>query len=97
MLPALAVVGFQPDWQALLRPEIGGNLLFLGLVASALCYVLWNKSISILGSVKTVTYLYPVPVVNVIASALVLGEPITPLITLGLGLAIAGLLITERN
>ncbi len=97
MLPALAVVGFQPDWQALLRPEIGGNLLFLGLVASALCYVLWNKSISILGSVKTVTYLYLVPVVDVIASALVLGEPITPLIALGLGLAIAGLLISERN
>ena len=35
MLPTLPVLGFSPDWASLAAPEMWGNLVFLGLGASA--------------------------------------------------------------
>ena len=95
MLPALPLLGFHPDPAALARPEVLGNLLYLGLGASALCFVTWNFALGRLGAVKTSVYIYLVPVVTVLTSALVLGEPITPLGVLGMALTLAGLALSE--
>ena len=40
----------------LARPAVWGNLLFLGIVASMLCYVLWNAALHRLGAVRTTNY-----------------------------------------
>ena len=71
------------------------NLLYLGLGASALCFVTWNFAVKELGAVKTSVYIYLVPVVTVVTSALVLGERLTPLSGVGTGLTLAGLLLSE--
>lgn len=97
MLPALPVLGFSPDWVALALPEVWGNLAFLGLGASALCFVTWNVAVRELGPVRTSLYIYLVPALTVLASAAVLGEPLTPLVVLGVLLTIAGLLLSERG
>lgn len=95
MIPALFLLEFHPDWGRFLEMQNLGNLLYLGLGASALCFVTWNLAVKKLGAVKTSVYIYLVPVVTVSASALILHEPLTPLSLLGAALALAGLFISE--
>lgn len=101
MLPFLPVMGFGQGAEGaglagLLDPVMLGNLLFLGLVASATCYVMWNKAASFVGVVSVSAYLYLTPVVTVVASVIVLAEPLTWQIVLGVALTVTGLVLSER-
>ena len=101
MLPFLPVMGFGQGAEGaglagLLDPVMLGNLLFLGLIASATCYVMWNKAASIVGVVSVSAYLYLTPVVTVVASVIVLAEPLTWQIVLGVALTVTGLVLSER-
>lgn len=71
------------------------NMLFLGACASAICFVTWNYSVKALGPVKTSTYIYLVPAITVVFSAIILNEKITLLSGTGTILAILGLVISE--
>ena len=71
------------------------HLLFLGLMASALCFVSWNWTVGILGAVKTTLYIYIVPVVTILAAAIFLHEKIMPLALAGAFLALSGMFIAE--
>lgn len=95
LLPTLCFFDFHFDVQRLLRPQALGNLLYLGLGASALCFVTWNYAVKALGAVRTSVYIYLVPVVTLLTSALVLREPLTPLSALGTALTLAGLFLSE--
>lgn len=95
MLP-LTFTQFSVSLPTILRPEILFNLVFLGLGASALCFVTWNLAVGILGSVKTSVTIYIVPVITAVASALVLHEPLTPKVILGLALTLGGLVLSQN-
>lgn len=95
MLP-LVMTQFSADFQILSEPFVLLNLVFLGLGASALCFVTWNYAVGILGSVKTSVTIYIVPVITAVASAWVLHEPLTPRVILGLGLTLGGLLLSQK-
>lgn len=95
MIPALFFLDFSPEWGQLAVPTNWLNLLYLGLGASALCFVTWNFAVKVLGAVKTSVYIYMVPVVTVVTSAIVLKEPITWIALLGAGLTLAGLVLSE--
>ncbi|MBP1737446.1 MAG: EamA family transporter [Oscillospiraceae bacterium] len=82
-------VRFQPERFA--NPVYLLNLLYLGLGACALCYVTWNVAVRILGAVRTSVYLYMIPVITIVTSAIVLHEPITWMTCLGTALTLAGL------
>ena len=97
MLPILPFTGFSLHPEALLRPVNWANLLFLGLAASALCFVTWTYCVRLLGAVKASLYIYLVPVVTVLASILILHEQVTWLSGAGMALTLAGLLISERG
>ena len=97
MLPALLIFGFRPSLAAVLEPVNLLNLVYLGLGACALCFVTWNFAVGKLGAVKTSTYIYLVPVVTLATSALVLGEPVTPLSAVGAALTVAGLALSEHK
>ena len=71
------------------------NLLFLGIVASGLCFTLWNKACQILGTVKVSCAIYLIPVITIIAAFFILGEKITLTGALGTVITIAGLFISE--
>ena len=73
------------------------HLLFLSVGASAICFVIWNYAVDILGTMKTSVYIYMVPVITVIASVWVLNEPLTWMSALGTILALAGLIFSEKN
>lgn len=95
MIPALFIFGFKPNLQKLMQPTNVFNLLFLGLGASALCFVTWNSAVKLLGAVKTSIYIYMVPVITVVTSILVLKETITGMLGIGVTLTLVGLLISE--
>lgn len=97
MLPFLFVLDFRPDWQKLENPECVLNLIYLGLGASALCFVTWNYAVRRLGAVKTSVYIYMTPVITVAASVLVLREEITGASAAGMGLTGVGLLLSESK
>ncbi|MCF2599249.1 DMT family transporter [Phocaeicola barnesiae] len=82
--------------ERLCYPLVYGNLLFLGIVASMLCYLSWNACVRIIGAPRASNYLYINPLVAVWASHLFLSEPITPTALLGAGLIIGGVYIVEK-
>lgn len=97
MLPALFLFDFQLGPSRFKEISNVAHLLFLGLGASALCFLTWNKAVGILGAVKTSIYIYIVPVITVAASALVLNEKITWAILTGTFLTLIGSYISERK
>ena len=72
-------------------------MLYLGFGASALCFVTWNFSVRVLGAVKSSVYIYLVPVITIIFSAIILDEPVTLMIILGTLLTLLGLFISEKR
>ena len=97
MLPALCFFDFQWDFTRFANISNLFNLVFLGLGASALCFVTWNFAVKHLGAAKTSIYIYMVPVITVTASALILKEQITGPAMIGTALALAGLLLSEME
>lgn len=97
MLPILAVMGFDIQPAKFLEVQNVLNLLFLGLGASALCFVTWNTAVKNLGSVRTSVYIYMVPVITTATSALILHEQITWQILMGILLTLLGLFLSENR
>jgi len=95
LIPMLGMLGFKfnPDRFASLPVLL--NILYLGIGASALCYVSWNLAVSVLGAVKTSVYIYVEPVIAVAASVVFLSEIITPTAAAGMALIMAGLYLSE--
>ncbi len=95
MIPTMIYDGFSAGLDRFLSPFNTLNMLFLGIVASSLCFVSWGKAIEKLGPVKSGVYIYLIPVVTLIFSAIVLKEPITLISLLGIALTTTGLLVSE--
>lgn len=95
MIPAMFLFDVQWNLSALAQPVYLLNLVFLGLGASALCFVTWNTAVKLLGPVRTSVYIYMSPVITVVTSALILHEPVTPLAAGGMALTLAGLFLSE--
>ncbi len=75
------------------RPANVMNLVFLGVVASAACFVLWSRVCRTLGVVRTTVGLYLTPIVGVVFAALFLGERLTAMGAAGGVLILAGVII----
>ncbi|MCQ2134586.1 MAG: DMT family transporter [Bacteroidales bacterium] len=71
-------------------PVVWGNLLYLGIVASLACYLAWNWSLKVLGTVKTTNILYLQPFSTMVIGSLLLHERITWMAILGAVILIAG-------
>jgi drug/metabolite transporter (DMT)-like permease len=97
MLPALFPSDPRLELGRLASPAALGNLIYLGLGASALCFVTWSFAVKVLGAVKTSIYIYMIPVITVVASALILHEKITVLAGIGTVFTLAGLFLSERK
>ena len=97
MIPALWLFDFRFTPERFGRPVSLLNILFLGLGASALCFVTWNFAVRCLGAVRTSIYIYLVPVITITASVLILREPFSLATGVGTGLTMAGLLLSESK
>ena len=73
------------------------NLLFLGLVASLACFIMWNLVMSKLGNVTSTNYVYLTPVFTLITAALILGERMSAVSIAGSAIILAGVIIAGRS
>lgn len=97
MLPFSLIMDFKPNFSLLMQPENLLPFLYLALVSSCGGFVIWNFAVKHLGAVSTNLYLYLVPVLSIIFSALFLHEKITSLSILGSFLVLLGLAISEME
>ena len=95
MLPVLPFSGFRLGADRLLHPVNLLCLLFLGLVATALCFSLWNYVVGVLGPVASSVYMYLSPGITFLSSVLILHEPVTVQALAGMGLILLGLGISQ--
>jgi len=78
-------------------PTVIGTLLFLALVASLGCFLLWNIVLRRIGIIVAGNYLYFNPVTSLIVAYIVLGEHITWLAILGCVLTVAGVYLSNKK
>ena len=97
MTPFLFTSEFNFDVNKLLNFEVLSNLLFLGVVASSICFVVWNYTVDKLGVVKTNNYVYLIPAITLILSVLILNEKITLYSSLGAIFIFLGVYISEKG
>lgn len=97
MLPFMGFFGFSWETARVFQPENLANLLFLGLVASAMCFTTWSMAVQSLGTVRASLYIYLVPVITVVVSVVVLGERLTLLSALGTALTLVGLFLSQSD
>ena len=95
MMLGLPFSGYHVTLQEILVPIHFINLLFLGVIACAGCFAVWNYSCSILGSVRANQYVYFSPIATILFSTILLHEKITILIVIGTLLTLSGLIISE--
>ena len=79
------------------KPMSWVNLLFLGLGASAFCFVAWGYACNKLGTVKITVALYLIPVITIVFAFIFLGETITLMGLCGAALTITGLILSGRK
>ena len=80
----------------LLRPVVSYNLLFLGIVASMVCFFTYNIAVKHIGAIKAINYGYIPPLVTMVTSAIVLSETITVASLIGAVFIIAGVYWAEK-
>lgn len=97
MLPTLLFFDFHIGMDRFFDPVNLGNILFLGIGASALCFVTWNYAVNVVGAIKTSVYIYLVPVITIATSVIILHERITLMAGIGAILTLAGLWISEKR
>jgi drug/metabolite transporter (DMT)-like permease len=66
-------------------------LLYLGLLATLIGYILWNVGLKGLGPTRAVTYAYAIPPLAVTFGAIFLDEPVTIWLALGGALVVGGI------
>lgn len=97
LIPVLIEQNASWDLSAFRHPEVIANLLFLGLGASAIGFMLWNLATAWIGAVKTSVYIYVSPIVTVVLSLIVLHEKMTLVSGIGAVLILIGLVISQRK
>ncbi len=83
--------------QILCQTAVWGNLLFLGLIASLVCFLAWNVAIDKLGNVTSTNYVYLNPVFTLLSAMALLGERMTPLAALGSVAILAGVIWAGKH
>lgn len=96
IIPFLLGRDFAPP--ALFRePVVWSNLLFLGLVASLVCFAVWNRVMAKLGNITSVNYVYLNPIFTLITAMILLGERLTPAGAFGSALILVGVILAGRR
>lgn len=85
------------EWHALPFDAWMWSTVFLGLICSALCYILYNNSIAQLSPERTALYLNLNPVAAALGSLFILGEEMTLRQVLGGVIILASLFLVNRT
>lgn len=67
----------------LCQTAVWGNLLFLGFIASLVCFLAWNVVIDRLGNITSTNYVYLNPIFTLLTAMALLGERMTLMAAIG--------------
>lgn len=96
-LPLTVLEGAPYPLPPLSSPAVALNFLYLGILGSGVCYILWNRAFRILGVVATNNFIYASPFVTIAAAAAFLREPISPAAVVGAVLITVGVVLSQRT
>ena len=82
---------------ALSQPSVILNLLFLGLIASLACFIIWNKVMSKLGNFTSTCYVYLNPFFTLVTSMIILGERMTLVSAVGSLAIVIGVILSGQR
>lgn len=77
------------------RPIIIGNLLYLGVLASLVCFLLYNVVISKIGVITTNNYGYLNPIITFVFAIIILNDPFSWTCLIGIIITLFGLWIAQ--
>jgi len=97
ILPVFPILGSNIHFAALADFTVIFNLFFLGIVASFLCYLSWNRVIDKIGVVSANNYLYISPLATFIFSVIVLHEQLTIISIFGSLMILFGVYFSQKE
>lgn len=97
ILPAFLFRPWQFSLSGLLQPSVLLNLLFLSVLASLICFVVWNMVLKQLGTVRASNYIYLNPLFTLVGSAILLNEQLTAMSLMGAMLILGGVYWAGRR
>ena len=95
-LPLLSMQESLVDWQTVKRPEVWGNLLYLGLICSMAAYFIWGITVKRIGAVRASNYFYLSPIISMISAAIWFGERTNAVAYIGCVLILTGVIMAEK-
>lgn len=96
LLPIALALGFDISFDDFKDLRVLSNVVYLGVGASAICFVVWNFAIKSLGALVSGVYIYLVPAITVVFSYFFLNEGMNIYMIAGTVLVIIGLVISEK-
>ena len=97
ILPYYIVFPGFPTMEVIFSREVLWNLLFLSVVASMICFLVWNWVIHQLGAVIATNWVYFNPITTIIFAWWLLHEQITLWFLLGSLLIIVGMILSDKK
>ena len=86
-----------PSFDVIFSPEVLWNLLFLSVIASMVCFLVWNWVIHQLGAVVATNWVYFNPIITILFAWWLLHEHITLWFLLGSLLIIIGMILSDKK
>ena len=83
--------------EILFQTAVWGNLLFLGFIASLVCFLAWNVVIDRLGNVTSTNYVYLNPIFTLLTAMALLGERMTLMATIGSVFILVGVIWAGKH
>lgn len=96
-VPIMVLMGERINFNKLGNLYTVLNFLFLGVIASALCYVIWQKCINKIGMVTASGYIYLSPMITIITAVIFINEKITIFSIVGCIMIITGVYIFNKK
>ena len=79
------------------QAAVWSNLVFLGLIASLVCFLAWNLVIDKLGNVTSTNYVYLNPIFTLLSAMALLGERMTLLAAVGSVFILVGVIWAGKH
>lgn len=97
MLPVILFDGEPLHLEAFAHPAVSLNMLFLGIIASMICFYSWNVVLEKLGTIRASNYLYSQPIVSLVCSVAILHEPLTIIAIIGTLFILFGIYVAQNG
>ena len=90
VIPVFIFWPWSSSFTILLKADVALNLLYLGIMASFVCFFAWSFVLQKLGVIRGSNYIYLGPICTMLASAIFLDEPMTIISFIGSILILLG-------